>query len=80
MILATVEFPNGTQIHLQENGKWTGEPRYDYIVEAANECDEGDCQPNAIRARAMEVVKSLGGKVRYFRPLANPSNEEDKIY
>jgi hypothetical protein len=71
MILATVEFPNGTQIHLMENGRWTGAPEYHYIVEDANQCDEGEYQPNAIRGRAMEVARRLGGKVVYFIPLAH---------
>jgi hypothetical protein len=71
MILATVEFSNGTQIHLGENGRWIGEPCYHYIVESANDCDEGEYQPNAIKARAEEVAKRLGGKVVYYLPLVN---------
>jgi len=70
MILATIEFPNGSRIHLHEKGRWTGDD--ELLVSYATDY-KGTSQyyPNPAAGLAGEIADKIGGKVVFFLPIDN---------
>jgi hypothetical protein len=78
MIVATIEHPNGSHLHLDENGRWTGDDAF--LVGVANSCRETPrYYPNRTAGRAEEVAAVIGGKVIFVIPLRN-SAPPDAVY
>jgi hypothetical protein len=72
MILATIEFPNGSRINLDENGRWTGDD--EIVVNYANHYRRAPGhQPDPIRALAAEIVAHIGGRVVFVIEQHNPN-------
>jgi len=78
MILATIEFPNGSRINLGEDGRWTGDD--EVLVTYANDY-KGSAQyyPNPAEGLATEIAAEIGGKVVFAISPRN-SGPPDALY
>jgi hypothetical protein len=79
MILATIELPTGSRLHLGEDRRWTGDDALDVAMANAYQ-PTGNYHPQWPTGLANEVAEYLGGKVLFIIPVPKPDAPPGAVY